>query len=196
MTRVVAATGNEGKLKEIRAVLAPANIEVLGIDALSDPTAIEETGTTFEANAKLKAEGYSLRTEELVLADDSGLEVDALEGAPGIYSARYGSPTLSDPARCRAILKALTDTPDAERGAQFVCVLAIAKAGKTLATFRAEVRGTILREMRGEGGFGYDPIFFYPPLNKAFGEITRDEKEKVSHRGQALRKALAFFRAG
>ena len=193
MTRVVAATGNEGKLKEIRAALAPANIEVLGIEALSDPTPIEETGTTFEANAKLKAEGYSLRTNELVLADDSGLEVDALEGAPGIYSARYGSPTLSDPARCRAILKALTDTPDAERGAQFVCVLAIAKAGKTLATFRAEVRGTILRETRGDNGFGYDPIFFYPPLNKAFGEITRDEKEKVSHRGQALRNALEFF---
>ena len=193
MTRVVAATGNEGKLKEIRAALAQANIEVLGIDALSDPTPVEETGTTFEANAKLKAEQYSLRTHELVLADDSGLEVDALDGAPGIYSARYGSPTLSDPARCRAILKALTDTPDAERGAQFVCVLAIAKAGKTLATFRAEVCGTILREMRGDNGFGYDPIFFYPPFNKTFGEVTRDEKEKVSHRGQALRKALEYF---
>ena len=193
MTRVVAATGNEGKLKEIRAALAPAHIEVLGMDALSDETAIEETGKTFEENARLKAEGYSLRTEEIVLADDSGLEVDALEGAPGIYSARYGSPTLSDPARCRAILKALTDTPDADRGAQFVCVLAIAKGGKTLATFRGEVRGTILREMRGDGGFGYDPIFFYPPLNRAFGEISRDEKEKVSHRGQALRRALAFF---
>jgi len=193
MTRVVAATGNEGKLKEIRAALAPAHIEVLGMDALSDETAIEETGKTFEENARLKAEGYSLRTEEIVLADDSGLEVDALEGAPGIYSARYGSPTLSDPARCRAILKALTDTSDADRGAQFVCVLAIAKGGKTLATFRGEVRGTILREMRGDGGFGYDPIFFYPPLNRAFGEISRDEKEKVSHRGQALRRALAFF---
>jgi XTP/dITP diphosphohydrolase len=193
MTRVVAATGNEGKLKEIRAALAPADIEVLGIEALTDRTEVEETGKTFEANAKLKAEQYSLRTSEIVLADDSGLEVDALDGAPGIYSARYGSPTLSDPARCRAILKALTDTPDAERGAQFVCVLAIAKGGKTLATFRGEVRGRILHEMRGEGGFGYDPIFFYPPLNKAFGEITRDEKEKVSHRGQALRKALEYF---
>ena len=193
MTRVVAATGNEGKLKEIRAALA--NIEVLGIDALVDQTPIEETGTTFEENAKLKANGYSLRTSELVLADDSGLEVDALEGAPGIFSARYGSPTLSDPARCRAILKALTDTPDADRGAQFVCVLAIAKGGKTLATFRGEVRGTILREMRGENGFGYDPIFYYPPLNRAFGEISRDEKEQVSHRGQALRQAMECFKA-
>jgi XTP/dITP diphosphohydrolase len=160
---------------------------------LSDQAPVEETGLTFEANARLKAEQYSLRTHELVLADDSGLEVDALDGAPGIYSARYGSPTLSDPARCRAILKALTDTPDAERGAQFVCVLAIAKAGKTLATFRAEVRGTILRKMRGDNGFGYDPIFFYPPFHKTFGEVTRDEKEKVSHRGQALRKAREFF---
>ena len=193
MRRVVAATGNAGKLKEIEVALAPAGIEVAGIDALSDQTAVEETGTTFEANARLKAEQYSLRTDALVLADDSGLEVDALDGAPGIYSARYGSPTLSDPARCRAILKALIDTPDAERGARFVCVLAIARAGETLATFRGEVSGTILREMRGDNGFGYDPIFFYPPMGSTFGEISREEKETVSHRGQALRAAVPFF---
>jgi len=193
MTRVVAATGNSGKLREIEAALAPTHIEVAGLDALTDTTAVAETGATFEANARLKAEQYSLRTSELVLADDSGLEVDALDGAPGIHSARYGSPTLSDPARCRAILKALVDTPDAARGAQFVCVVAIAKAGKTQATFRGEVRGTILREMRGDNGFGYDPIFFYPPLGRAFGELAREEKERVSHRGAALRAAVPFF---
>ena len=193
MRRVVAATGNAGKLKEIEAALGPAGIEVAGIDTLSDPTPVEETGATFEENARLKAERYSLRTDALVLADDSGLEVDALDGAPGIYSARYGSPTLSDPARGRAILKALVDTPEAERGARFVCVIAIARAGKTLATFRGEVSGTILREMRGDNGFGYDPIFFYPPMGRAFGELTREEKETVSHRGAALRAAVPFF---
>jgi XTP/dITP diphosphohydrolase len=193
MTRVVAATGNAGKLGEIRAALAEAGVEVTGIDALTDTTPIEETGTTYEENARLKAEGYSRRTEDLVLADDSGLEVEALEGAPGIYSARYGSPTLSDRARCRAILKALIDTPEAQRGARFVCVIAIARGGTTLATFRGEVPGTILREMRGEGGFGYDPIFFYPPLGRAFGELTREEKQQVSHRGVALRRSVSFF---
>ena len=192
--KVVAATGNAGKLREIEAALAPAGIEVQGLDALSDRTPVEETGTTFEGNARLKAETYSLRTSEIVLADDSGLAVDALDGAPGVYSARYGSPTLSDPARCRAILKALVDAEDADRGARFVCVIALARGGKTLATFRGEVPGTILREMRGDNGFGYDPIFFYPPLNRAFGELSRDEKERVSHRGAALRQAGEFLK--
>ena len=149
-----------------------------------------------EANATLKAEQYSLRTGEIVLADDSGLEVDALDGAPGIYSARYGSPTLSDPARCRAILKALTDTEDAGRVAQFVCLLAVARGGKTLATFRGEVRGTILREMRGDNGFGYDPIFFYPPEGRTLAEVPDETKRAVSHRGAAFRELATWLRTG
>ena len=192
--KVVAATGNAGKLREIEAALVEAGIEVAGLDALADRTPVEETGTTFEENARLKAETYSLRTSEIVLADDSGLSVDALDGAPGVYSARYGSPTLSDPARCRAILKALVDTPDPDRGARFVCVVALARGGKTLVTCRGEVSGAILREMRGDNGFGYDPIFFYPPLERAFGELSRDEKERVSHRGAALRQAAEFLK--
>ena len=196
MPGLVVATGNPGKVAELEAALAPYGFRVQSLESLGDTTAIEETGATFEANARLKAEGYSLRTNELVLADDSGLEVDALDGAPGIFSARYGSPTLSDPARCKAVLKGLIDTPDDKRTARFRCVLAVARAGKTLATFHGVVEGTILRELRGGNGFGYDPIFFHAPSGKAFGELTREEKEKVSHRGDAIRRFVAAVEAG
>jgi len=185
---IVLATGNPGKIKECEAFLGPAGFTVLGLDALTDQTPVEETGTTFEANARLKAEGYSLRTPHLVLADDSGLEVDALGGAPGVLSARYGGPGLTDPERCTAILAALAGTPDGKRTARFRCVLALAQAGKTLATFDGVVEGTILHAPRGGHGFGYDPIFFHAPSGRAFAELTREEKERVSHRGNALRK--------
>lgn len=188
MTVLVLATGNPGKIKECEAFLGPAGFTVLGLDALTDLTPIEETGATFAANARLKAEGYSLRTPHLVLADDSGLEVDALGGGPGVLSARYGGPDLTDPERCTAILAALAQTPDEKRTARFRCVLALAKAGKTLATFDGVVEGTILREPRGSNGFGYDPIFFHAPSGRAFAELTREEKERVSHRGNALRQ--------
>ena len=188
MQVIVVATGNPGKLKECAAVLAPAGFTVLGLDALDDRTPVEETGSTFEANARLKAEGYSLRTAHPVLADDSGLEVDALGGGPGVLSARSGGPHLTDPERCTVILEALADTPDGKRTARFRCVLALAKDGQTLATFAGVVDGTILREPRGANGFGYDPIFFHAPSGRAFGELTREEKQQVSHRGLALRK--------
>ena len=188
MKTLVLATGNAGKIKECETFLGPAGFTVLGLDALSDPTPVEETGGTFEANARLKAEGYSLRTPHLVLADDSGLEVDALGGGPGVLSARYGGPDLNDPERCAAILAALAQTPDDQRTARFRCVLALAQAGRTLATYDGVVEGSILREPRGANGFGYDPIFFHAPSGRAFAELTREEKARVSHRGQALRK--------
>jgi len=191
---LVLATGNPGKVRECAAVLAPAGFTVLSLDALPDATSVEETGVTFEANARLKAEGYSLRTPHLVLADDSGLEVDALGGGPGVLSARYGGPELTDPERCTAILAALAGTPDGKRQARFRCVLALAKGGLTLATFDGVVQGTILREPRGANGFGYDPIFFHAPSGCAFAELTREEKELVSHRGQALRKLRDSYR--
>ena len=187
MQVIVVATGNPGKLKECAAVLAPASFTVLGLEALDDQTPVEETGSTFEANARLKAEGYSRRTPHPVLADDSGLEVDALAGGPGVLSARYGGPHLTDPERCTAILEALAGTPDEKRTARFRCVLALARDGNTLATFAGVVDGTILHEPRGANGFGYDPIFFHPPSGRAFGELTRGEKDLVSHRGLALR---------
>jgi len=185
---LVLATGNPGKIKECEAFLGPAGFTVLGLDALTDQTPVEETGKTFEANARLKAEGYSRRTPHLVLADDSGLEVDALGGAPGVLSARYGGPDLTDPERCTAILDALAGTPDDKRTARFRCVLALAKAGRTVATFDGVVEGSILRAPRGANGFGYDPIFFHAPSGCAFAELTREEKELVSHRGNALRR--------
>ena len=194
MKILVLATGNPGKVRECAAVLAPAGFTVLSLDALPDATSVEETGVTFEANARLKAEGYSLRTPHLVLADDSGLEVDALGGGPGVLSARYGGPELTDPERCTALLAALAGTPDGKRQARFRCVLALAKGGLTLATFDGVVQGTILREPRGANGFGYDPIFFHAPSGRAFGELTREEKEIISHRGQALRKFVEALR--
>jgi len=193
---LVLATGNPGKIKECEAFLGPAGFTVLGLDALTDQTPVEETGTTFEANARLKAEGYSLRTPHLVLADDSGLEVDALAGGPGVLSARYGGPDLTDPERCTAILGALASTSDEERTARFRCVLALAKAGRTLATFDGVVEGTILREPRGANGFGYDPIFFHPGAARTFAELTRAEKEALSHRGQAIRQLIEAVREG
>jgi XTP/dITP diphosphohydrolase len=185
---LVLATGNPGKVRECAAVLTPAGYEVLGLEALQDQTPIEETGATFEANAKLKAEGYSRRTPHLVLADDSGLEVDALNGEPGVLSARYGGPGLTDDDRCTEVLRALASTPDGQRTARFRCVLAVAKDGRTLATYEGAVEGTILRAPRGTNGFGYDPIFFRAASGRSFAELTLAEKQAVSHRGIALRK--------
>lgn len=196
MTELVVATANPGKIAELAAALRGSGLRVESLDSLKDATPVEETGSTFEANARLKAEAYSTRTPHLVLADDSGLEVDALNGAPGVYSARYGGPTLTDPQRCDAILEALTDIPDGKRTARFRCVLALAKGGRTLATFNGVVQGTILRRPRGANGFGYDPIFFHAPSGKAFAELTREEKERVSHRGAAMRKFVEALRKG
>jgi len=187
MPVLVVATGNAGKLAECAAFLTPAGFEVLDLSAIPDAAPVEETGSTFEEKARLKAEDYSLHTPHLVLADDSGLEVDALGGAPGVHSARYGGPELSDPERCTLLLSELSGVPDAERTARFRCVLAVARSGRTLATFDGVVEGIILRAPRGANGFGYDPIFFHPPSGRGFAELTRAEKQAVSHRGRALR---------
>jgi XTP/dITP diphosphohydrolase len=188
MRELVLATGNPGKVRECAAALEPAGFTVHGLSALSDRTPVEETGATFEDNARLKAEAYSRRTPHLVLADDSGLEVDALGGAPGVLSARYGGPELTDPERCTTLLAALRDTPDTKRTARFRCVLALAQAGRTLAIFDGVVEGTILRAPRGANGFGYDPVFFHPPSGCSLAELPLADKQAVSHRGQALRK--------
>jgi XTP/dITP diphosphohydrolase len=184
--KLLVATANEGKLREFDAALARLGIEVVGLEILPDATAVEETGATFLENARLKAEGFSRRTDLPVVADDSGLEVDALEGRPGILSARFGGPHLSDAARCKAVLKGLVDVPDPQRTARFQCVLAVARGGRTLATFAGTVEGRILRELRGKSGFGYDPIFFYPEAARTFAEMAPEEKGAVSHRARAL----------
>jgi len=184
--KLLVATANEGKLREVEAALARLGIDVVGLSALSDATPVEETGATFLENAKRKAEVYSRRTDLPVLADDSGLEVDALEGRPGVLSARFGGPQLSDVARCKAVLKGLVDVPEEARTARFQCVLAVARGGRTLATFEGAVEGRILRELRGKNGFGYDPIFLHPESGRTFAEMTPEEKGAVSHRGRAL----------
>lgn len=194
--RIVLATGNVGKLAEIKAALAQVGIEVAGLEALDDRSEVEETGSTFEENARLKAETYSRRTQLPVLADDSGIEVDALDGAPGVRSARYGGPTLDDPARNRVLLENLRGVPRERRGARFRCVLAVAHRGRVLRTFEGVVEGRIAEEPRGEHGFGYDPVFFHEGIGTTFGMISREEKQKLSHRGQAVRELVEALRSG
>ena len=189
--KVYCATGNPGKLREFH--LAG---EVLGIDvepvpnmkALESP---EETGSTFEENARIKAEYYSRFAPGLLFADDSGLEVDALNGAPGVYSARYAGEDATDQANNQLLLERLQKHDD--RTGRFVCVIALAQNGHTIATFRGEVEGRILRAPRGPGGFGYDPLFYYEPFGCTFGEVEGEKKFAVSHRGQALRQLLDYL---
>jgi XTP/dITP diphosphohydrolase len=190
--KIYCATSNPGKLREFR--LAG---EVLGIDieALADVKSIaapEENGVTFEENARIKAAYYSRFAPGPLFADDSGLEVDALGGAPGVRSARYAG-GAGDEANNQLLLDRLGDNP--HRTARFVCVIALAEAGVVRATFRGTVEGEILREARGPAGFGYDPLFYYPPFGCSFGEVDGEKKFAVSHRGNALRLMLESLRA-
>jgi XTP/dITP diphosphohydrolase len=196
MRRLLVATLNPGKVREISAALAPTGIEVCGLDSIENPPEIEETGATFEANARLKAEGYSRLTDLFVLADDSGLEVDALGGAPGVLSARYGGPGLDDQDRNRKLLAALEGVEPERRTARFRCVLALARQGTTLATFEGVIEGLLLDEPRGYNGFGYDPLFFHPESGCTTAELTTAEKQRVSHRGQAIAAFLEALKRG
>jgi XTP/dITP diphosphohydrolase len=151
----------------------------------------EETGATFEENAVLKAVYYSRFSEEPVFADDSGLEVDALGGAPGVYSARYAGAHATNAENNRLVVERMRGVED--RTARFVCVIALAQQAKALGTFRGTVEGRLLEAPRGEEGFGYDPLFYYPPFGCSFGEATLDRKSAVSHRGRALAAMLAYL---
>jgi XTP/dITP diphosphohydrolase len=185
------ATSNPGKLREFRLA---GQLLGIGIEPLADIKRItppEETGATFEENASLKASYYSAFAPGLLFADDSGLEVDALNGEPGVYSARYAGEHATDEANNRLLLEKLTDATD--RTARFVCAIAIADKGRVAKTFRGAVEGRIINEPRGPGGFGYDPLFFYPPFNRTFGEADAESKFSVSHRGNALREMLAYL---
>lgn len=195
-TRILVATRNPGKVREFALALEPAGFDVVGMDAFDDPGEIEETGDTFEANARLKAEGYSKRTDMLVVADDSGIEVDALYGAPGVQSARYGGPGLDDEGRTRLLLQELEGVPDERRTARFRCVLAVARNGKTLATFDGVIEGRINHAPVGDNGFGYDPVFFHPPSGCTTAQLEPSEKQKVSHRGKAITAFLGALRSG
>jgi XTP/dITP diphosphohydrolase len=194
LTRLYCATGNPGKLREFRlaAGLAPVEIEPLP-DFRSLPPA-DEDGATFEENAARKALHYGRYAQGLLFADDSGLEVDALGGTPGVRSARYAGRHGDDAANNRLLLENLRGAAD--RSARFVCAIALVDSGRVVGVYRGAVEGVILDEARGEGGFGYDPLFFSPALGCTFGEASEERKFEVSHRGQAFRKMLAAMNPG
>ncbi len=201
MPNILIATTNPGKLRDFAAVAREFGFEVAAVPGLASLPAIAEDASTFEGNARKKAEHYSrFAPGQLVLADDSGLEVAELGGAPGIHSARFaalqsGRAGNSSDAENRArLLREMSDVPDRRRAGRFVCVIAAARDGQTLAIFRGEASGVILRMERGTGGFGYDPLFCVPELKKTFAELTTDEKAAVSHRGRAFRKFLEWHR--
>lgn len=215
MTSWMLASGNRHKRRELAAMLEPMGIELLGPEALREPLDVDERGDTFLANALLKAAAWAEASGRPTLADDSGLEVDALQGAPGVYSARFAGPNATDELNNTHLLNALETTPDAPRGARFRCVLVLvrpaatpspwqepvsadaplsgAQAGWTYHGFSGVLEGEIARRAAGQGGFGYDPLFRLPD-GRHLAELEADEKNAISHRGaaiRALRQALA-----
>ena len=192
-SRLLVATHNRGKLREYAALLADLPIEVTWLDAEGIDHEVDETGATFAENALLKARAYAARSGMLTWADDSGLEVDALDGRPGVYSARYGGPGLSDDARYRALLAELEGVPDGARTARFRCVVAIASPDGEFFTTDGTVEGTILHAARGSNGFGYDPIFFVPEYAASMAELPAEVKNRISHRARAAANAKTIL---
>lgn len=190
--KLVVATGNGGKLAEFKDALSRLDLALLSLADTGIETLPSETGASYEENALLKAGFVALRTGLPALADDSGLEVDALSGAPGLYSARFGGPGLSDGERMAHLLGELRQVPAAGRGAAFKCVIVLATPGGEIASFSGETRGELTAGPRGEGGFGYDPIFRSRELGKTFAEASMAEKRTVSHRGRALTSFLEW----
>lgn len=202
MQRILIATSNAGKLRDFAGAAAPHGAEIASLANFAALPEVKEDGDTFEANARKKCEHYSrYAAGEIVLADDSGLEVDALGGAPGVHSARYAAdqPHLltnntEDQANNARLLRELKKVPSENRTGRFVCVIAAARDGDTLAVFRGQAEGIILDRPRGSNGFGYDPLFYFPQLQKTFAELTPEEKASYSHRGEAFRKFIAWSR--
>ncbi|PSL35180.1 XTP/dITP diphosphohydrolase [Planomicrobium soli] len=188
MKRVIIATQNKGKAKDFETLLSPLGYKVLTLRDIAEEMDVEETGITFEENAIIKAEAVAEALQTTVIADDSGLEIDALNGEPGVYSARYAGGEKSDYANIDKVLSKLDGVLDEERTARFRCVLAVAAPGQKTITFSGSCEGHILHERRGENGFGYDPIFFVPTINKSMAELSPEEKAAISHRGNALRE--------
>jgi len=198
MRKVLIATSNPGKLRDFAGAARAHGIEIAGIPDFSALPLVVEDGATFEENARKKAEEYSRYVPgEIVVADDSGLEIDALNGAPGVHSARYAAdqPHLADAntddeLNNARVLRELKDVPQEKRSGRFVCVLAAARDGRALTTFRGVAEGIILDAPRGTNGFGYDPLFYFPQIGKTFAELSAEEKANYSHRGAAFRKFL------
>lgn len=186
MERLIFATGNENKMKEIRMILGDLNYEILSMKEAGIDMEIVEDGTTFEENAVIKATAISKAVGCLVLADDSGLEVDYMDGEPGIRSARWMGEDTSYHIKNQKIIENLAGVPDEQRTARFVCAIAAAFPDGRVITKRGTIEGIIGYEERGENGFGYDPIFFLPEYGKTTAELSPEEKNEISHRGRAL----------
>lgn len=186
--KLVLASRNEKKLKELAAILAPYGIETVSVGKFPTAPEVKETGTTFAENAALKAEAIAAHTGLPTLADDSGLCVDVLDGAPGVYSARFAGEEGNDEKNNNLLLEKLSGLPEEKRKASFVCLLALARPDEETVFFEGKCDGVIINEKCGDEGFGYDPLFFSPELGKTFAEAVSAEKHRVSHRGRALNK--------
>jgi XTP/dITP diphosphohydrolase len=216
MRRLLVATTNPDKLREITSLLADVPVELVGLDALPPIEEPDETGESFEANAALKALHYDRaasairrklqvvaamdsslnvkRTTNLVVAEDSGLVIDALGGQPGVRSARFLRPDATYPERFAEILRRLDGVPERPRTARFVCALAVVRDGAVVFETTGSIEGEIAREPRGDNGFGYDPIFYYPPYRSTLAEVSEPEKLRVAHRGEAFRSLATWLR--
>jgi XTP/dITP diphosphohydrolase len=193
------ASQNPGKLNEMRVLVQGLPFRVVAPRDLGILEAPDEPGATFLENAAIKALAYARLAGRLSVADDSGISVDHLDGAPGLYSSRFGGEGASDRDRNLLLLERLRNVPFERRGARFTSAVAVARGGELLFRAQESVEGVIAESMRGESGFGYDPLFFYPPFGRTFGEVRREEKDRVSHRGKAfarLREFLAGWRDG
>ena len=191
--KLLVATRNPGKVREYRLLLGGISIEITSLDQEHVTEEVEENGDTFEENARLKAATYAALSGLLTLADDSGLEVDALGGSPGVKSARYGGPQATDEDRVRLLLGNLNGTAWQDRTCRFRCVIALAWPSGQVKTVEGAVEGIVQYEPQGTNGFGYDPIFHLPSLGRTMAELPLEEKNDLSHRGQAARKAVALL---
>lgn len=183
--RLLIATNNRGKVREYQELLDGLDFELCGLAQLGITDDVDEIGETFAENARLKARAYGSVSGLLTLADDSGLEVDALDGAPGVYSARYAGPGARDADRIRKLLTALEGTPEETRSARFRCVIALAWPDGRLETFEGQCEGVIASEPRGTNGFGFDPVFYMPEHGCTMAELPMEVKNRISHRGRA-----------
>jgi XTP/dITP diphosphohydrolase len=194
---LILATANPAKAREMAALLAGIPFRILNLSDFAGVTLPPEGETSYAKNALGKARAVAAATGELALADDSGIEVDALGGGPGVLSARYGGPDLTDPERCEVMLREMASVPSERRTARFRCLIAVVcpRRGRET-TVEGVVEGVLLEAPRGTGGFGYDPLFFYPPLGRGFAELSAEEKNRVSHRAQACLRAREWLLAG